>query len=113
MLREILKLMTQNNMGNRPANMTLCKFFIFLAVFNFLASTAAAVFNQIHIRFPFGMRNNGGYSYSALQCKYHAQSTYHIITPAGLCCSISQSPLWSMEGTIMHNTSSPNARYPI
>ena len=26
--------------------------------------------------------NNGGYLYSALPCKYHAQSTYHIITPS-------------------------------
>ena len=56
--------------------------------------------------------------------KYHAQRTYHIFTPAGLCRSthtLFQYPLWSKQshklriicaqGTIIHNISSPYARY--
>ena len=41
MLSQIVKLMTQNNMLNMPAYMSIYK-----------------LINQNHIRFPLGMRNN-------------------------------------------------------
>ena len=45
----------------------------------------------------------GGFLYSVLPCKYHAQSASHIITQADLCRSTyivytpSQTPLWSIQ----------------